>query len=468
VDDYKSGKSITFLVPEKNKVKIEDKSIEFNPKEGEKFKNCIALVEGYEDALNGIGGNVTEERTTITIDGQQVKSSADLTIGDTGYGYLAISLPEKFTDKNVVFKHANPIKEEVGDLFELAAEGFDKTLANIAASAKVDGVYAFSREGFFYAFSGEGGKQKVGAKVDMSIFFNNDTAKNKKAYRLIWDKKLDSSKTNDKALIDSYLKLANLLNSTGESVTATGSFIEGKDTYTKKLGENRALTLARFLKGLDIKKVETKSDTVAEIKDSKATIALNADYIILDKKEVAALPEVSGENCFLPTNKNKVEATAQITGVDIKTDAASVTLAAIKTAIESNATLKDQYLFELLDNGKLLYALSKKAMLSFQLLSKESSDLKVEAEKNEKENSILIKDDFNPASKLKTESPDSKDSKDSKDSSGTKETFAIGATIDVRYTRQFDMSMEGNASMSAKLKSVPPPEAFKAFVEKVK
>ncbi|MCX7649856.1 MAG: hypothetical protein N2050_04820 [Flavobacteriales bacterium] len=44
-------------------------------------------------------------------------------------------------------------------------------------------------------------------------------------------------------------------------------------------------------------------------------------------------------------------------------------------------------------------------------------------------------------------------------------TFAIGASLDIRYARQFEMSVEGNASMSARLIALPPPEGFKTYID---
>lgn len=43
---------------------------------------------------------------------------------------------------------------------------------------------------------------------------------------------------------------------------------------------------------------------------------------------------------------------------------------------------------------------------------------------------------------------------------GSNKTFAASASVDFRYARQFEMSVEGSASMSAHMVAVPPPEAF--------
>jgi len=449
VDGYKSGKSLSFLASESNKVKIEDKDIEFNPKEKGVFKECVKMVEGYEDELNKIAA-VSEVVTTIKID-QKVKSSPGLNICDTGNGYICISYPHKFPNDNcLVFKHTEKTGEKITNYFEISTEGFEKTLNNIATATNIEGVYAFSRDGKYYEFEGSGGTQKPKAAVDLSIYFND--GKEKTGDRILWDKSIkvgDTNRTNDPGvLIDKYKKLIHLLNVTGEPLTVAGYTVESDNAYIKSLGDKRAKAFAQLLKGMNIKKIETKSEK-KEAKDIKAQIILNADYVVIDRKSV----EPPKEDSFIKTDKNKEEGNAHI---DYEEMLPHTKLEEIEECFESNKNLENKYLFEYRAGKNILYVLNKKAMLSFQLLSKDSSEIKVEAEKKpENENSILVKNDFSPASKLQTTSPDSKDSKS---------TFAIGANIDVRYSRQFEMSMEGNASMSAKMKSVPPPDEFKAFV----
>ena len=43
-------------------------------------------------------------------------------------------------------------------------------------------------------------------------------------------------------------------------------------------------------------------------------------------------------------------------------------------------------------------------------------------------------------------------------------TRAFSASVDFRMTRAFDMSVEGSASMSARLRAVPPPIEFKEHI----
>ncbi|MCL2312120.1 MAG: hypothetical protein FWC41_06495, partial [Firmicutes bacterium] len=131
VDDYKSGKTISFLADESNKIKIENKDVVFNPKKEDKFKDCIAMVEEYEDSMTSIDA-VTEVRTTITMDEQKIKCSPDLNVCDTGSVYLCISFPEKFANENfTVLKITDKTGEKLGDLFDVSAEKFGDTLQNV-------------------------------------------------------------------------------------------------------------------------------------------------------------------------------------------------------------------------------------------------------------------------------------------------------------------------------------------------
>ena len=443
VEGYKSGKTITFLATEKNTIKVGENNVllVFNPKNGDNFKDCIQMVEGYEDLLYDIA-DVSEVRTTITIDKQNPKSSWILNIAEEG-GYLCLSHPNLNFDNVVIFKHTGSKTDvTIGDgLFEVSSKGFEETLKSVAKSTKVTGWWAVSREGYWYSIHSD---HTISEPMERHpLYFNND----KKGDRLIWDKPLHDSKKNELYYLNFYIMLATVLNATGEPVKVTGYSTESN----KKMGERRAQSLVRLMKSLGVKNVSSQSEIDA--KDCKAKITLNADYILMFKEE-ATIPYTSDENRFLRV-ADKIEGAAQIGGVEIKLGPVD----AVKEFIETNNTLKDNFLYGMLDN-RLLYLLNKKAMLSFQLLFKEASDVKIESVNPEKPNSVLIKDDFSPP-KPQTESSPSPGAKDEKEAKSPKETLAIGANLDVRYARQFEMSVEGNTTMSAKIKSVPLPEEFK-------
>lgn len=45
------------------------------------------------------------------------------------------------------------------------------------------------------------------------------------------------------------------------------------------------------------------------------------------------------------------------------------------------------------------------------------------------------------------------------------QTFGLGVSVDFRFARQFEMEVSGNASMSARMVALPPPEGFKLYIQ---
>ena len=469
VNDYKSGKTISFLAAERNTVKVEGKEIEFNPKEGDKFKKCKEMKTAYKKLLYEVGAVVSKVKTNVTINQPQIQCGKYLVICDTGDGYLYITERAFKTGSNVtVFKYTDDIGANMSDMFQISEKGFEETLKSIAKSKNVDGVYAFSKEGYFYDFVGEGEKQTLKETFDLSVEFSNN-------YTELESNKGTKIQTTDKFGIMASV-LSTMLNTIEEQepIIITGYTIKSDDAYIKSLGDLRAEALSSLMQAFNIKKIDLKSGIDTE--GNKAKITFSANYIIFSHKE-GTLP--SGDNRFLATDKDKKEGEAQIAGVNIpwsEEEWYNAKMENIITFIENNDTLKNQYLFEYND-FRMICLLHKKAKLSYQVLSKESNNIKIEAVANaEGDNSVVIKEDFSTTPKQPTENstptapttpttPTSSTSSTSSNSSNSsKSTFAIGASIDVRYARQFEMSEEGNTSISATIRSIDPPEALKAFI----
>jgi len=453
VDDKKTDHTLSFLAGEKYTVKIDGKEIVFNPKNNIGiFKNCITMVEEYEDLLYAIN-NVAEVRTTITIEKQKFECSRLIDVGDTGNGYLCISdaSDDQSDDEIFFFKHNDNNGEQISNLFLISKDGFEKTLENVNSSKKAIFNFAFTKEGYCYNTDKN---KKLQNPVEMSIFFNNDI-KGKKADRIDWGK---ITLGNEFSFF--WKDLVAILNRTGEPFTVTNYTITGDDPYTKNLGIRRAQTLERFLKGIGLtRNFEVKNILIDDIKNSKAKITLDANYFSMVLLDLGSSPlKWEGENCFLASGSNRENDDFQIESENISHSS----LEKVKTFIETNEKFKDQYLLETVDDDSLLYLLNKKAKISFQLFSTASTHLKIETVNSEQQNSATGNGNTTPTTTPKTQT-------DTNTTKGAKETVALGASIDVRYARQFDMNVEGNTSMSAKMVSKEPPEQLKTFIlEKIK
>lgn len=106
--------------------------------------------------------------------------------------------------------------------------------------------------------------------------------------------------------------------------------------------------------------------------------------------------------------------------------------------------------------NEVAYFLGNESRFAFTVYNKNSNELEIESnssidtQTNENESSHLVLDSENSSSRLASEASNFEGSNQ----------FAIGGTVDVRVARAFSMSVEGNASMSARLVSLPAPPDF--------
>ena len=107
------------------------------------------------------------------------------------------------------------------------------------------------------------------------------------------------------------------------------------------------------------------------------------------------------------------------------------------------------------------YLLHEEAMVNYFVHAQDSREIDVEVEQvasadlDKDTTKIFVSDTKNDLSRLK---------QSSKDFEGDR-SLAISGSLDVRYARQFNMSVEGNASVSARMISVPPPTAMENYIQ---
>ncbi len=107
-----------------------------------------------------------------------------------------------------------------------------------------------------------------------------------------------------------------------------------------------------------------------------------------------------------------------------------------------------------------VYLLHQDTKIEFVAYNSQTKEIEIEdlsAKENNSsanENTIIIDDTVNSDYLLK------KDAETIKNPS----SFAVSAAVDFRTARAYNMSLEGSASMSARLRSLPPPPEFKAYI----
>lgn len=112
---------------------------------------------------------------------------------------------------------------------------------------------------------------------------------------------------------------------------------------------------------------------------------------------------------------------------------------------------------------ELNYFLHDEAIVKFELLTNTSEEISIEHDTSESTDQSSSEDSY-ISSKTRNEQSELSDNvtKNSKNDS-----FALDASVDFRMAKQFEMSMEGNASMSARLVAVPAPPGFVTFIQNI-
>ena len=131
---------------------------------------------------------------------------------------------------------------------------------------------------------------------------------------------------------------------------------------------------------------------------------------------------------------------------------------ALLTSVKS-ILVKDAYEKRVEDH----YFLNDETMMKFYLYTNESEDIAIEesSSSSSSENSSESSYVYSKTRNEKTELSDNLTKKSENNS------FALGANVDFRMAKQFEMSMEGNSSMSARLVAVPAPPGFVVFIQNI-
>lgn len=477
-NENKSSKSITLKASETNKVKIENESIAIKQEEG-----CVKMIEKFEDKVlenEKISEVLHEIHSEQTIENKSKKLNVSVV-----NGYVCISQPHIVSTDYGVLKITDyatdlEIKLDGGNTNKFNVITDLSTTLPVANTANTGIVYGFSKDGTYWELDGAVWKQ-----TKLEIFFKHDDERDvtNKAIRLgdrlYFDTDVrtagDVNNTpviNSGSLLAILKKLNTVLGLTSETVTIVGETdSSGKDAYNEKLGMRRAMAFKTLLTKLGCNPTsigETKAkaggDDVKNATNRRASITLPADYIVFEggKIKTTATPEINAikKNKFIVLKETAFFVSGDKT-IRYGQTAINFTTEDSLTNVETDLKSKSNtYLFE--NRHEVLHLLHKESLLKFSVFTKDASQIKIEKEEQRdenhdiKEDSILINEVFNQESASKRDVSNS----------DTGSTVAIGGSVDVRYARQFEMSMEGNASMSAKMVALPPPEGFTQFILK--
>lgn len=474
-EEYKASRQLSFRANEKKAVKINNTFV--SQKEDlkaksriEKFKHDIKHQASVDQVYDEIHSRKLTENQSRGVDvwmeGGYLRIEEGLHFGTTGVGVFKVG--DYLATTTADLNDADP-----GGAFTVTTDRAT-TLTNAGIGNGSGTVYGFSKEGDLYRLE-SGVWEPISSK--MYFGYNSDEIRYNKNLK---DGPTDGASlthpaptigTNNEnhdehALIHKVLRLIQGQDS-GVSITITGMSDPkgGTNPNNQSLAERRAEKLRDHIFGFDAPvSVKTTGTTNAsgnsDLLKRYAKIELDSDYIVF-------IGGVVTEDATSPSSVNKFVYAAGGTPasfkvIDVMYGTEHLT-ATDDTATEIIDALNIQNHQREETSEGLHYLLDDEAIVKFSLFTNQSEEIEIEdvsessSEGSENSTSFFSGKTKNQKSLLN----DAVTSK-SQDSS-----FALGASVDFRMSRQFEMSMEGNSSMSARLVSVPAPTGFVEYLQGV-
>lgn len=477
-EEYKSVRQLNFRAKEKKAIKINNKFVsqsEFLDSKSrlEDFKHKIKTEASVDQVYEEIQSRKLTENNSLGVDvwmdGGFVRIEKGLHFGTNGVGILKIK--DFYTATSIDVDGGTP------NGFALATAFSSTFLEDAVTGSGGATVYAITKTGNLYA---KYGSNWVEVSSNLYFGYNSDEityGKNLKdgpndsadlLYTYPGPIVANPNQNHDQhPLIHRVLRLIQSHDSDA-SITITGMTDPkgGNNPKNRSLAKRRAEKLCGHIFGssapvnVGIGAV-TNAAGASDLLLRQATIELNADYMIFidgnTTKDAAPEKTSSGPNKFIYADDKGISPTSTFITLDVQYGDISLvsTNASFSTILSEAQALMSNHSHEETAE-ELHYSLDNEAIVKLHLLSNAAEEISIEensesgSEGSENQSSYLW-------AKTKKESAASSES--SSNSTQSK-SFAFGANVDFRMSRQFEMSMEGNSAMSARLVSLPAPENF--------
>jgi hypothetical protein len=463
--EFKSSKTLAFKANESKSVSIEEK--QFSIAQSSTIKSNIRTFK--KEIIDQTSAEfILEDIKSKTITKNQSKG-VDVWMGG---GYLRVEEGIHYNKTNIgLLKIVNKIDTTHEFSINTAARfnnNSDFTTTCLDAHSVNSGtVYGISEKGKFF-------KLDVGAykeiPSDLYFKFNDDeviygeSLKNGSETLILGTENNGETEENHDDHINIH-KCLRFIHQFDPSVrfTITGQTdpVGGNSEKNKTLAKRRAESMRNHIFGesskvnVTFQSISNDSGT-SDLSKRKATITLNANYIIFIDGAINA-DAAPGFESIVDNKFVFLDATGVNKSLNIEYGGETITKTDASSFSEiTNEVKKAQYKFKNQEESNRNYFLHEDSTVRLSLFTNESKEIKIDTEQNYSEEGNTQEDTWiSTQNKNALNSNSSNNTEDKKDS-----TFAISGSIDFRMSKQFEMSMEGNSSMSARLVAVPPPSAF--------
>jgi hypothetical protein len=463
--EFKSSKTLAFKANESKSVSIEEK--QFSIAQSSTIKSNIRTFK--KEIIDQTSAEfILEDIKSKTITKNQSKG-VDVWMGG---GYLRVEEGIHYNKTNIgLLKIVNKIDTTDEFSINTAAQfnnNSDFTTTCLDAHSVNSGtVYGISEKGKFFKLDGGAYKE---IPSDLYFKFNDDeviygeSLKNGSETLILGTENNGETEENHDDHINIH-KCLRFIHQFDPSVrfTITGQTdpVGGNSEKNKTLAKRRAESMRNHIFGesskvnVTFQSISNDSGT-SDLSKRKATITLNANYIIFIDGAINA-DAAPGFESIVDNKFVFLDATGVNKSLNIEYGGETITKTDASSFSEiTNEVKKAQYKFKNQEESNRNYFLHENSTVRLSLFTNESKEIKIDTEQNYSEEGNTQEDTWiSTQNKNALNSNSSNNTEDKKDS-----TFAISGSIDFRMSKQFEMSMEGNSSMSARLVAVPPPSAF--------
>ncbi|CAA0241393.1 OmpA family protein [Tenacibaculum maritimum] len=278
-----------------------------------------------------------------------------------------------------------------------------------------------------------------------------------------------------------------MMNDTAVSVKVTGhtDSVSG-DTFNKDLGLKRANTVKNYLIGLgvneaQITEIDSEGEQLAKVNIGndkndpvyrKAVIQVDTngnDYIFVaggdfDFTNSEAIADWNAVNFGILQKYEKTDSTTITKKLKVQSGVSDVSVdKTVKSLTDIETELNNTNKFYAQVSGDIVYLLRKDAKIEYTLFSNSNEEITIEDTSTSTQNLSNNNDTLEIHKVINSKYFAKSDLKSIKDP----KISAWSGSLDVRYARQFGMSVEGNASVSARMVAVPPPTGLENYIQTV-
>ena len=481
-EEYKASRQMNFRANEKNSVKINNKFVKQSEaleakSRIEKFKHDIitqaSVEQVYEDIQSKKLTNNNSRGVDIWMDNGFIRLEESLHYKKDAVGILKIGSYSSSTAIDVNGSDPDGGFTITTDL--ITTLGLADETSVLGTTGKLYGV---SKDGIVYQYV-----SSAWTPILSTIYFpyNSDevtmtkdlkTGPNDNSVAGYPPGVVANKNHSNHGLVHKVLRLIHNYDPESTiSITGMTDPKGGNNPKNQSLAKRRAENLKSYIFG-STAPVNVKIDSVtndpgnSNLEQRYAAIELDSDYLIfIDGKvteDATPVKSSTGPNKFVYADVKTTE--NPFYKLDAKYGSAVLFYnedQAFSEVVEHVASKIESHSYEFKDGQH--YFLEDESIVKFTLLTNLTEEISIEHDDESSSSGTEVSNSF-LTSKTKNEKSVLNDSVSNRSQDSS---FALGASVDFRMSRQFEMSMEGNAAMSARLVAVPAPQDFVGFLRTV-